>query len=203
MTKRDPSHAGPAWATDSALANMRLWWPDLSISTAEIGRRLGTTKNAVVGKAHRLFFAPRPSPIIPRHERRETLPREVRGIINATVPPLQSLAIALPPEPAPVEMEMVAVPPPVAVLVNRQPVTVLPDRVTPPRPVAPPPPPQHSFARPGGQITACCWPIGEPGTREFRFCEQPSELGRSYCGAHCKVAYIRVRDRREDAREAL
>jgi GcrA cell cycle regulator len=38
-----------------------LW--SLGLSTAEIGRRLGLTKNAVVGKAHRLALAPRPSPL--------------------------------------------------------------------------------------------------------------------------------------------
>ncbi len=32
-------------------------------STAEIGRRLGISKNAVVGKAHRLALTPRPSPL--------------------------------------------------------------------------------------------------------------------------------------------
>ncbi len=33
------------------------------LSTAEIGRRLGVSKNAVVGKAHRLQLTPRPSPV--------------------------------------------------------------------------------------------------------------------------------------------
>jgi GcrA cell cycle regulator len=32
-------------------------------STAEIGRRLNISKNAVVGKAHRLNLTPRPSPL--------------------------------------------------------------------------------------------------------------------------------------------
>ena len=32
-------------------------------STAEIGRRLGVSKNAIVGKAHRLDLDARPSPI--------------------------------------------------------------------------------------------------------------------------------------------
>ena len=32
-------------------------------STAEIGRRLGVSKNAIVGKAHRLELDARPSPI--------------------------------------------------------------------------------------------------------------------------------------------
>ncbi|MEA2754265.1 MAG: GcrA cell cycle regulator [Aliidongia sp.] len=39
----------------------KLWTEGLS--TAEIGRRLGITKNSVVGKAHRLELAPRPSPV--------------------------------------------------------------------------------------------------------------------------------------------
>ena len=39
----------------------QLWRQGLS--TAEIGRRLGLTKNAVVGKAHRLSLEPRPSPL--------------------------------------------------------------------------------------------------------------------------------------------
>lgn len=39
----------------------RLW--QAGLSTAEIGRRLGISKNAVVGKAHRLHLPPRPSPI--------------------------------------------------------------------------------------------------------------------------------------------
>jgi len=50
-----------------------VWTPELTqqlsalwqegFSTAEIGRRLGISKNAVVGKAHRLFLTPRPSPV--------------------------------------------------------------------------------------------------------------------------------------------
>ena len=53
--------------------------------------------------------------------------------------------------------------------------------------------------RPYGRMVTCCWPIGEPGTREFRFCDVPSEPGRPYCEDHVKVAYVKVRDRREDA----
>lgn len=47
-------------------------------STAEIGRRLGITKNAVVGKAHRLSLNPRPSPL-----KRPPAPRVV-GITGPT-----------------------------------------------------------------------------------------------------------------------
>jgi GcrA cell cycle regulator len=61
-----------------------------------------------------------------------------------------------------------------------------------PRVVAPAP-------RPYGRVVTCCWPIGEPGTRSFRFCDDASEPGKPYCSDHAKLAYVKVRDRREDA----
>jgi hypothetical protein len=47
---------------DDTIALLRLYWAD-GLSTAEIGSRLGCSKNAVVGKAHRLQLSRRPSPI--------------------------------------------------------------------------------------------------------------------------------------------
>lgn len=37
----------------------------------------------------------------------------------------------------------------------------------------------------------CCWPVGMPGTRAFRFCDDPIVRGRPYCAAHCDRAYVR------------
>ncbi|GBR67200.1 GcrA family cell cycle regulator [Gluconobacter kanchanaburiensis] len=48
--------------TDETIARLRDLWSQ-GLSTAEIGRQLSITKNAVVGKAHRLGLPPRPSPI--------------------------------------------------------------------------------------------------------------------------------------------
>ncbi len=53
--------------------------------------------------------------------------------------------------------------------------------------------------RPYGRIVTCCWPIGEPGTRTFRFCDAESMPGKPYCTEHAELAYVKVRDRREDA----
>jgi len=50
-----------------------------------------------------------------------------------------------------------------------------------------------------GRIMSCQWPIGEPGNTGFRFCGDPSQPGRPYCEDHCKVAYVVVREKREDA----
>lgn len=49
------------WTVERVLELRKLW--ATGASTAEIGRRLGVSKNAVVGKAHRSGLAPRPSPI--------------------------------------------------------------------------------------------------------------------------------------------
>jgi len=53
--------------------------------------------------------------------------------------------------------------------------------------------------RPYGRVVTCCWPIGEPGTRSFCFCDAQSVPGKPYCSDHAQLAYVRLRDRREDA----
>jgi len=48
--------------TDELTAKLRVLWAE-GLSTAAIGRRLNISKNATVGKAHRLNLPARPSPI--------------------------------------------------------------------------------------------------------------------------------------------
>jgi len=48
--------------TQERIESLGVLWVE-GLSTAEIGRRLGVSKNAVVGKAHRLSLTPRPSPV--------------------------------------------------------------------------------------------------------------------------------------------
>jgi GcrA cell cycle regulator len=144
--------------TEEAIAKLRTLWAE-GHSTAEIGRRLSISKNAVVGKAHRLNLPPRPSPIR-RHEGesapRPSAPKRAQG---PTLPPL-SASMGTP------------VPALRAVM----------------------PTPKYSQ-----RATPCCWPIGEPGKPSFHFCNAASAAGKPYCEEHAAVAYVRVRDRREDA----
>ncbi|MFN4089478.1 MAG: GcrA family cell cycle regulator [Alphaproteobacteria bacterium] len=59
--------------TPELIASLENFWNE-GLPTTEIGRRLGMSKNAVIGKAHRLGLSGRPSPI-----RRESRPaRPVR-----------------------------------------------------------------------------------------------------------------------------
>jgi GcrA cell cycle regulator len=175
--------------TEETIVRLRQMW-DEGHSTAEIGRRLGFSKNAIVGKAHRLDLDARPSPIRRETPDTESACCQSHGEIT-TLPPLPSDEVkAEAPPPAEVT------PPPVAMVL---PVPAL-VRVAPPRPV-PVAPPRAAAAtpRPYARIVTCCWPIGEPGTRSFRFCDDPSEPGKPYCAEHAKLAYVKVRDRREDA----
>ncbi len=160
---------------EEAIARLRALWAE-GLSTAEIGRRLNVSKNAVVGKAHRLNLSPRPSPIR----------RMPEGAV-APAPRPKPMAAAEPTLPA-----LASPPPPVAVV----PAPLAPRRIADvPRPVLRPVP----HAPGGSRVTACCWPIGEPGTKGFRFCDATSAPGKPYCQEHASVAYVKVRERREEA----
>jgi GcrA cell cycle regulator len=77
---------------ENTVAQLRELWSE-GHSTTEIGRRLGVSKNAIVGKAHRLDLPARPSPIKrgapggPRPRRRaKVIPRSLLQNSDARVP---------------------------------------------------------------------------------------------------------------------
>ncbi|MBI0538948.1 GcrA cell cycle regulator [Roseomonas sp. KE2513] len=158
------------WSAE-AIEQLRALWAE-GHSTAEIGRRMGISKNAVVGKAHRLHLPARPSPI-----HREQAPAVATASTASEAPrPVASPS----PAPAPRPVAPVRVAPPPAAAPRVAPAAVV-------RPF------QRSSAR------SCCWPIGEPGTPEFRFCTSEALSTKPYCLEHASIAYVKARDRREDA----
>jgi GcrA cell cycle regulator len=161
--------------TAEAIERLRVFWSE-GHSTAEIGRRMGVSKNSVVGKAHRLQLPARPSPI----RRDPTMARPAATGRRPTLPPLRVVA-TVPPAPTPRGEEARPAQPPAA--------------------VSPPAPKGGNILRPFARSTArsCCWPIGEPGTPGFRFCTAEAMNTKPYCAEHAAVAYVRVKDRREDA----
>ena len=84
--------------TAEAIARLTAFW-DEGHSTAEIGRHMGISKSAVVGKAHRLGLPPRPSPIRGKGtgERPRTRARIRPG--DPSLPPLHPVAESAPPQP--------------------------------------------------------------------------------------------------------
>jgi GcrA cell cycle regulator len=161
----------------ATIQRLRDLW-DEGHSTAEIGRRMGISKNAVVGKAHRLDLPPRPSPI-PRGGERKAPTPYVRRTPVPTLPPLASDA-------APVVATPIAWPASLAIAG----VAVLPVRTSlpAPQPVQAPPVP--------GKVPHCLWPMNDG--RPWRFCGDPTKAGSVYCGTHDKRAYVRVRAQREE-----
>jgi GcrA cell cycle regulator len=43
----------------------------------------------------------------------------------------------------------------------------------------------------------CKWPIGDPATEEFWFCGHPAEQGKPYCETHIEIAFQPVTSRRD------
>lgn len=156
---------------DRTIGQLRTLWAD-GLSTSEIGRRLGVSKNAIVGKVKRLDLPARPSPI---RRDRSCAPPPAR---RPRCPPLADLQAPMRSQPSTVRPAAFMPPPPARAH-------------PPPAPAAPPPPPIRT-ATPGSQ--PCCWPIGDPGTRMFRFCDAPNQPAKPYCPEHCALAYRTVPD---------
>ena len=95
--------------TDESITRLRSLWHE-GLSTAEIGRRMQITKNAVVGKAHRLTLSPRPSPIRKAPEKPEPTPIVAsaaampRPASSASPEPAASSSDATPPQRRPLSV---------------------------------------------------------------------------------------------------
>ena len=89
---------GREWNDESVAKLRRLW--DEGHSTSEIGRRLSLSKNAIVGKAHRLDLPARASPIRKDGEKRAPATPRRRVIPKlAEIMPLRALPPVIPPGP--------------------------------------------------------------------------------------------------------
>lgn len=200
--------------TDALVARMRALW-DEGLSTQAIGDRLGISKNAVVGKAHRLNFPSRSSPIKASTlwlftGDREAFARDwaagigpaelarTHGLRDAWAPAALAAQLGLEPRASVARAKTVTLAPlksleavdvPAALPAERRGRAVVPAmppaavRVAPPR-----------ARRMFGKSGACQFPIGEPGTAEFRFCDELSEPGGPYCVAHHRRCYVPIRD---------
>lgn len=167
------------WTPERTNALIALW--DEGHSTAEIGRRLGVTKNSVVGKVHRLRLPKRGSPIHGGggHSGRSEAPISISRASVARAP-ITRPAASLPPRPA-------------AVAVQPQP--IIPKVVYEPMPA-------NVIKLSALTSDMCSWPIGDPGTDGFRFCGRSAVTGKPYCAEHCSIAYVKVSKDRNKETEA-
>jgi GcrA cell cycle regulator len=185
-----------SWNDDRIEQLKQLW--DKGVSASQIADQLGggITRNAVIGKAHRLGLKARPSPV-------KTEPSKKAVAAAAPAPAAAAPASAAPAAPAPT--------PQPAPTVARAPERPLADEaVAEPVLDAPTPmvadAPQKSKSN-GGKATKvtlldlndkiCKWPIGHPGDEDFHFCGKPVNPGTPYCLEHCAVAYQAQLPRRD------
>jgi GcrA cell cycle regulator len=155
--------------TDESEARLRELWSE-GCSTAEIGRRMGLTKNSVVGKAHRLGLESKPSPII--RDGRPVKPKPVPRVHGATLTLPPSIIAAQAAEKAAERALVAKLSEIVAAAAEPEPET---PRVNF-KPLAP---------------RQCCWPLWD-GKPTHRYCEAVARPGRAYCSAHHEIAYTKL-----------
>jgi GcrA cell cycle regulator len=162
------------WTDERVELLKKLWADGLSASqiAAELG---GITRNAVIGKVHRLGLSGRaksPASAAPRPRKSRT-PAHMLRVARPQVRGNTALAHAYEYEPEP-EPELT-------------------DNVIP-----------MGQRRTILELTedTCRWPIGDPGTSDFFFCGGNTMGALPYCAFHSRVAYQPVTDRRRDKRPA-
>jgi GcrA cell cycle regulator len=168
-----------AW-TDEIVEQLKQHWID-GKSASQIAGLLGNgvTRNAVIGKVHRLGLAGRaktPSTSVPRPRRLAPPPvhRVAGPRLSSPAPRMMrgATAFALAPQTlseleSQEEFESVVLPMSLRVTIIEL------------------------------KESMCRWPLGDPATSEFRYCGSPAPSG-PYCTYHCGLAYQPAQDRRRD-----
>lgn len=203
--------------TDERVETLKRMWAD-GQSASQIAKELGgVTRNAVIGKVHRLGLsnrsdeaeAPAPAPA-------EPAPKPAA----ATAPAPEPAPKPAPAEPAPQPRAAAAAPEPAAEPTpapaaqpgfNRR--TLVPaGQPLPPQPSANEISPEalasvREVEKRARKLTlmelterTCKWPIGDPATDKFWFCGLPSVAGKPYCEAHVGVAFQPMSSRRDRRR---
>jgi GcrA cell cycle regulator len=153
--------------TDERVELLKKLWLD-GLSASQIAKQLGgVTRNAVIGKVHRLGLSGRGQPTSSIKRQRRTHSTGVRRTRTMTV---GNLAL-------------------------KQNVEALPDAVSQPRRNVVVPIPLKLSIFQLSEAT-CKWPIGDPGREDFYFCGHDSLENQPYCEYHAGVAYQAPEPRR-------
>jgi len=212
--------------TDERVETLKKMWAE-GQSASQIAKELGgVTRNAVIGKVHRLGLSNRVGPggmLEPEEEEVVAVPPRAEPAAArpaAPVEPLRAAEAAPRATPAPERPAPAATASPVAAPASAATVTALPVRKAI-IPAGQPLPPQPSANEISPEALAsvrevekhakrltlmeltertCKWPIGDPATEDFWFCGLPSLPGKPYCEAHVGVAFQPMSARRDRRR---
>jgi GcrA cell cycle regulator len=205
--------------TEERIERLKKMWHDGATASQIADELGGVSRNAVIGKAHRLGLEQRPSPVKPGEE------KEVKKPAAA---PAAAAPKPAPKSEAPSPAQAAAAPAPTQPRHPHQPsgprisAHDLQYRSIGPggfirqgpgeqqAPIPPAPPRRLVPAKPSPEVAdktslldlndrICKWPMGHPGEPDFHFCGEPANPGFPYCVQHCGVAYqaqLPRRDRR-------
>jgi len=182
--------------TEETIDRLKMLWQQ-GLSTAEIGRQLSITKNAVVGKAHRLSLPPRPSPIR-KPKIGQPAPVEMPEASGPVVEAVPSEEVARADAKDTPVAEIVPMPVREPVVAETQRVKEAPVSAPVVRPEAVRPALRSVPLEKPRRGPSCCWPLGDPGTPGFHFCGAAPIPGKPYCQEHASIAYVKLRDRRDN-----
>src|SRR3954469_17502194 len=201
--------------TDERIEHLKKMWTEGATASQIADELGGVSRNAVIGKAHRLGLEQRPSPVKPGEE------KEARKAPASTAAPKTASARSEAPKAAPAATAT-ASPSPDAAPATPQRAPEMQYRSIGPggfvrqgpgdqqAPIPPAPPRRLVPAKPSPEVAdktslldlndrICKWPIGHPGEPDFHFCGNAANPGFPYCVEHCGVAYqaqLPRRDRR-------
>jgi GcrA cell cycle regulator len=160
------------WTPERIELLKQMWAEGLSASTIAGRLGAGISRNAVIGKVHRLGLSGRATPNRstsprPRRPRQPSHPGRARLLPTAGATALKPQICQermVEPEPEPIRLVDI----PKGERVN---LLMLSEKT-------------------------CRWPIGEPGTEDFFFCGMSPNASTPYCEYHARVAYQPLYDRR-------
>ncbi|MDX3900162.1 MAG: GcrA family cell cycle regulator [Sphingobium sp.] len=202
--------------TDERIDQLKGMW-EKGLTASQIADELGgVSRNAVIGKAHRLGLQSRPSPVKATEAapKKPAPPRKAAPTPEAEAEPVRAAPAALAAEPvasrapaAPVAAatstpdEAPAEPKPQVRIVSVGPGGFLRQGPGDQQAPIPPAPPRRLVpAKPSAEIAdktslldlterICKWPMGHPGEPDFHFCGEAVNPGFPYCVEHCGRAY--------------
>ncbi len=188
--------------TDERIDRLKSMW-EKGLTASQIADELGgVSRNAVIGKAHRLGLKSRPSPVKANDGEAKPAPKpKAKPVEKAAAPRVAAPAAertsstAAPAQPAPAPRsdmpKIVSIGP--GGFMRQGPG----DQQAP---IPPAPPRRLVPAKPSPEIAdktslldlsdrVCRWPMGHPGEPDFHFCGEAVNPGFPYCVEHCGRAY--------------
>jgi len=190
-----------AW-TEKMVEDLRIMWKQ-GLTTGEIGRRLGVSKNSIVGKVHRLQLDARPSPIKKKTDNAKTVEpaaAEKKTKLKTEKPAEKkaekstSKAVKAPEKKAVASTEKKSKPvaeTPKAPQEKKQPTPKIPEHIFTPKPAQ-----AVKTYNGNAKLTdldnhTCRWPLGDPKDENFHFCGRRVKVGQTYCEEHAALAYVK------------